>query len=61
VYYTWPATWTVQGGGRKTYPSRAAGAAGRDDQTERWTIASDVNAMLSVQRASAVRLWDRSA
>ena len=43
VYFTWPATWTVNGGGRKTYPSRTRTATSRDDdRTERWTIASEV-------------------
>lgn len=46
VYYTWPATWSVRGSGSKTFPSRSPGATGRDDQTERWTIASDMNVTL---------------
>jgi hypothetical protein len=48
VYYTWPATWTVQGGGRKTFPSRTPGATGPGEQTERWTIASEMNATLRI-------------
>ena len=39
VYYTWPATWVVRGGGLKTIPTA------RDSQ-ERWTIASEMNATL---------------
>jgi hypothetical protein len=46
VYYTWPATWSVQGSGRKTFPSRTAGAFGSGEQAERWTIASEMNATL---------------
>jgi|SoiMethySBSTD1v2_1073268.scaffolds.fasta_scaffold00064_25 hypothetical protein len=45
VYFTWPATWSVQGGGRKAFP-RATGVPSRDQQTERWTIATEMNATL---------------
>jgi hypothetical protein len=48
VYYSWPATWTVQGSGRKAFPSRVPGVPTRDDQVERWTIASEMNATLRV-------------
>jgi hypothetical protein len=43
VYYTWPATWIVQGSGRKTWPSREPG--GRE-QTERWTSAHEMKMLL---------------
>jgi hypothetical protein len=36
TYFSWPAVWSVQGSGRKTWPSREPG--GRE-QSERWTIA----------------------
>ena len=45
VYYTWPAVWSVQGSGRKTFPAREPVAIGRE-QSERWTIASDMNISL---------------
>jgi hypothetical protein len=48
VYYTWPATWTVQGSGRKAYPSRAPVAPGRDEQIERWTIANQMSVAVRV-------------
>lgn len=48
VYYTWPATWTVQGSGRKAYPPRVPGATVRDDQVERWTIANEMTVALRV-------------
>jgi hypothetical protein len=47
-YYTWPAMWRVQGGGRRAFATRIAGFAGRDDQVERWTIASETNAPLTI-------------
>jgi hypothetical protein len=43
VFYTWPATWSVQGSGRKTYPSREPG--GRE-QSERWTSAHETKMAL---------------
>jgi hypothetical protein len=43
VYYSWPATWSVQGGGRKTWPAREPG--GRE-QTERWTAAHEMKMSL---------------
>jgi hypothetical protein len=43
VYFTWPATWSVQGSGRKTWPSREPG--GRE-QTERWTAAHEMKMAL---------------
>jgi hypothetical protein len=46
VYYTWPATWSVQGSGRKTFQSPTP-AAGRE-QSERWTIANEMNATLRI-------------
>ncbi len=43
VYYTWPATWAVQGRGRKTFS-----AAGSTEQSESWTIAYEANATLRI-------------
>jgi hypothetical protein len=48
IFYTWPATWTVQGGGRKAYPSRGPVAPGRDDHVDRWTIASEMTVAIRV-------------
>jgi hypothetical protein len=45
VYFTWPATWTVKGSGRKTWPSREPVVGGRE-QTERWTIAHEMKMSL---------------
>jgi hypothetical protein len=72
VYYTWPATWSVQGAGRKSFQSRTTGAAAAE-RNERWTIANEMNvtlrttrssehpsACVSASRDSAVRRWDRS-
>ena len=52
VYYMWPATWSVQGSGRKAFPSRAPGAAS-GDQVERWTIASQQNLSLRMTEVAA--------
>ena len=47
VYYTWPSTWSVTGGGRKAFAPRTSGATGRDE-SERWTIANEMNATLRI-------------
>ena len=47
VYYTWPATWSVQGSGRKTFPPREPVAPGREP-SERWTIASEMKMTLRI-------------
>ena len=47
MYFTWPAMWSVQGRGSKTFPSREPIATGRE-QTERWTIASAMNISLRI-------------
>ena len=56
VYYTWPATWRVQGSGRKAFQSSIP-AAGRE-QSERWTIANEMTATLRITElpGSTVRL-----
>jgi hypothetical protein len=54
VYYTWPATWSVQGSGRKAFPSREP-AIGRE-QTERWTIASAMKISLRITDLGTGRL-----
>jgi hypothetical protein len=50
VYYTWPATWSVQGNGRKTWPSREPG--GRE-QTERWMAAHEMTMSLRITEVGA--------
>jgi hypothetical protein len=45
VYYTWPATWSVQGAGRKSFQSRTTGSAA-PERNERWTIANEMNVTL---------------
>jgi hypothetical protein len=50
VYYVWPATWSVQGSGRKTWPSREAG--GRE-QSERWTIANEMKTSIRITEVGA--------
>jgi hypothetical protein len=45
VYYSWPAVWSVEGGGRKTIASPTSVATAR---AERWTIASEMPATLRV-------------
>jgi hypothetical protein len=50
VYFTWPATWTVQGSGRKTWPSREPG--GRE-QMERWTAAHEMKMSLRITEVGA--------
>ena len=52
VFLVWPATWRVQGSGRKAFPSRAPGAAS-GDQVERWTIASEQNMSLRMTEVAA--------
>jgi hypothetical protein len=55
VYYTWPATWSVQGSGRKAFPSREPVAIGRE-QSERWTIASEMKMSLRITDLGTGRL-----
>jgi hypothetical protein len=44
IYFTWPATWTVKGGGQRTLPSSATVRA----QTERWTIANEMTIAIRI-------------
>jgi hypothetical protein len=55
VFYTWPATWSVQGRGRKTWPSPTPGAIGRE-QSERWTIAHEMSSPLRITELGTGRL-----
>ena len=55
LYYTWPATWSVKGSGRKTWPSTTSGAAGRE-QSERWTIAHEMSSPLRITELGTGRL-----
>ena len=53
VYFMWPTTWSVTGSGRKTFPSRTPGATGRDE-SERWTIANEMNATLRITEIAGI-------
>lgn len=55
VYYTWPAMWNVQGGGRRTWVPHEPGASGRE-QSERWTIANDMKMVIRVTDLGTGRL-----
>jgi hypothetical protein len=50
VYFTWPATWSVQGSGRKTWASREPGSR---EQTERWTAAHEMKMLLRITEVGA--------
>jgi hypothetical protein len=53
VFFSWPATWIVQGSGRKTWPSRDPG--GRE-QSERWAIANEMKMSLRITEVGNGRL-----
>jgi hypothetical protein len=55
VYYTWPAVWSVQGSGRKTWPSREPSALGRE-QTEGWTATHEMKMSLRITDLGTGRL-----
>jgi hypothetical protein len=51
VYFAWPATWSVQGTGRKALPSPAPGRTAGN--SERWAIAAEMNISLRITEVSA--------
>jgi hypothetical protein len=64
AFQVWPATWSVQGSGRRTVPSALEKLdAKREKPSEQWTIKAELNAPLSIWelagRAGRLRINSR--